>query len=101
MANKDVDSLRAAVKHEWDRLTREYVRDWCRVFRGRVENMVTAEGGVFEKEQQFFQCLTPVTTSLSPWLMMINRPQKIIKMLVEHDQYHSDMSTGVYKMFIF
>lgn len=48
-AHNSVDSLKAAVEAEWNTLPRDYVRKVCSSFRRRVEAMVKADGGVFER----------------------------------------------------
>ena len=48
--HNSVDSLKAFVKREWAAMSKDYIRDCCSGFRCHVEAMITAEGGVFEKD---------------------------------------------------
>ncbi len=48
--HSNVNELKSAVEREWAALPRSYVVKTCRRFRPRVEAMVRAGGGVFEKE---------------------------------------------------
>ena len=50
VTHNSVDSLKASVEKEWAAMNRQYVKDCCKGFRRRLEAMVEAEGGVFEKE---------------------------------------------------
>ena len=48
--HNSIDSLKMAVEEAWNDMSRSYVRKVCAAFRSRVEAMVEAKGGVFEKE---------------------------------------------------
>ena len=44
-----VEAMKASVEREWDAMEEAYVRKVCRAFRPRLEAMVSANGGHFEK----------------------------------------------------
>ena len=48
--HSSVASMKSAVEEEWNNMPRSYVKTTCARFRRRVEAMVAAKGGVFEKE---------------------------------------------------
>ena len=45
----NVQSLKAAVEREWDNMSIHFVKKTCVAFRPRIEAMLEAEGGHFEK----------------------------------------------------
>ena len=47
--HNSMDSLKVSVEREWAAMSKDYIRDCCSGFRCHVEAMITAEGGVFEK----------------------------------------------------
>ena len=49
-AYNSVDALKILVKRKWAALPRDYVARTCQSFRHRVEAMLAADRGVFEKE---------------------------------------------------
>ena len=44
-----VDALKAAVEQEWANMSAEFVIKSCKAFRSRLETMLVADGGHFEK----------------------------------------------------
>ncbi len=48
-SHPSVDALKAAVDLEWARMSEAYIRKTCSVFRPRLEAMLAADGGHFEK----------------------------------------------------
>ena len=49
-AHSSVDSLKAAINREWEAMPTSFVASACKAFRRRVEAMLAAEGGGFEKD---------------------------------------------------
>ena len=45
----NVDTLKAVVENKWDNMSKDFVKRTCAVFRPRLEVMLAAEGGHFEK----------------------------------------------------
>ncbi len=49
-SHNNVASLKVSVENAWNRMKKSYIRSVCISFRRRVELMVAAEGGIFEKK---------------------------------------------------
>ncbi len=39
------DALKAAISQHWDNMSREYICNRCKAFRGRLEAIIAANGG--------------------------------------------------------
>ncbi len=50
VTHSNVNSLKSAVEREWNAMPRDYVAKACLRFRSRLESMLAAQGGIFEKE---------------------------------------------------
>ncbi len=50
VAHNSVNSLKVAVEREWNAMPRSYIAKTCRRFRPRIEAMLAADGGIFEKD---------------------------------------------------
>ncbi len=47
----NITAMKAAVDHEWNTMSGDYVRATCAKFRSRLAACIKAEGGVFEKKK--------------------------------------------------
>ena len=47
--HRSVAELKADVEEQWATMSEEYLKNTCKAFRTRIELMVEADGGNFEK----------------------------------------------------
>ncbi len=52
VSHNSKESLKAAVEEAWNSMDGAYIRKVCSRFRTRVEKMLAAKGGIFEKEKK-------------------------------------------------